>query len=387
MKVLPHAAALFALGLLTFQLVAGVLSGMSFVEGLPFMLVLVAAVSVGWLLAWKLPRNPLGWILIAVTGLFTIGESVYALTTTLPMPTGVSTWLFLVFGAPDVDGWSWLPPVWLLLSQVPLRFPTGRLPSPRWRGFHWFTVGALVVASSFLAITSVEVAPGIPNPIYVEGVESQPALVLLTFGCLAAAFVGSIASLFVRYSGAATVERTQIRWVLWAITVAVGVLVVSWILLALGLGPDAWSSGVLIGAYGLIPLAIGVAVMRFRLYDIDRIISRTASYALVSLVVLGVYFLVVTSVHWLLPELPAIGVALATLAAAALFLPVLRWVQRVVDRRFDRERYDAEKVVAAFGEHLRTDLDPHSTSTELLEAIEKTLQPASVGIWTAVRTR
>jgi hypothetical protein len=385
MKVLAHVVAVVVLGLLAIQVVGGIVNGSPIIQDIPFILFLVAALAVGWLLAWKQPRNPLGWILMAVTGLFTVGTGVYLATTILPLPPVVSTWLFVLFGAPGVEGWSWLPPVWLLLSQLPLRFPTGRLPSPRWRGFHWFSIGALAIASTFLAITIAEAAPGISNPIYVEGAESQPAFVLLTFGCLAVAFVGSIASLFVRYSGATSVERTQIRWVLWALAVAVGLLILSWILAALGAAFDY--SWLFAGGYGLIPIAIGVSVMRFRLYDIDRIISRTASYALVSLVVIGVYLLVVTSVHWLLPDLPAIGVALATLAAAALFLPVLRWVRRVVDRRFDRERYDAEKVVDAFGEHLRTDLDPHSTTGELVEAIEKTLQPASVGIWTAGGTR
>lgn len=111
------------------------------------------------------------------------------------------------------------------------------------------------------------------------------------------------------------------------------------------------------------------------------------AYAIVTLLTVCVYALVVVSITWLLPGLPSVGVALATLIAAALFLPVLRAVQRVVDRRFDRERYNAEKVVDAFGERLRSHLDPHSRGGDLTTAVEQTLQPASVGIWTVEKTR
>jgi hypothetical protein len=134
-------------------------------------------------------------------------------------------------------------------------------------------------------------------------------------------------------------------------------------------------------SYGLIPIAIAVAVLRYRLYEIDRIISRTAAYALVTLLVLGVYAVVVTSITWLLPGAPAVAVAVATLAAAALALPALRWIRRRVDHRFDRARYDAQRVVESFGERLRNGADPDSAATDLVSAAEQTLQPAAVGLW------
>lgn len=312
---------------------------------------------------------------------FILGE---ALQNVAPHATA---WLYW-YGYDREDTWAWVPSVGLLFTQIPLRFPDGKLPSRGWRWFSWYTVGALAICCAAFATVSVEVAPGVPNPVHIPGIESQDWLGVVVFGgLLAPSFIGSIASLFVRYRRANGLQRTQLRWVLWVLGLVVSVLILSWAvpedvrLLQEFVQQSAYLS------YVLVPLAILVAVLRYRLYEIDRIISRTVSYALVSLVVVGVYLLVVTSVHWLLPELPAIGVAIATLAAAGLFLPVLRWVRRIVDRRFDRERYNAEKVVDAFGDRLRNGADPHTTPQDLTRAVEQTLQPSKVGLWIPGGTR
>lgn len=349
-----------------------------------FILVLTVTLGVGWLLAARLPHNALGWLLMAVPALFAtwlpadlLGA---AMRDTAPE---VTQWLYW-YGLDRKDAWAWLPGIGLLFTQIPLRFPDGRLPSRGWRWFSWFTIGAIVAGSAVLSTLSAEVAPGIPNPVHLPGVGEQAWLVLLVFGgLLLPSFVGSIASLFVRYRRAGILQRAQLRWVLWAAALVAAALMASWMLPA---EFDAVKEAVKI-SYALIPIAILFAVLRYRLYEINAIISRTASYALVTLVVIGTYLLVVTSVHWLLPDLSAIGVALATLAAAALFLPALRWVQRWVDRRFDRERYDAEKVVDAFGQRLRTGADPHATPDDLIAAVGQTLQPSSVGLWTPRRAR
>jgi FlaA1/EpsC-like NDP-sugar epimerase len=141
-------------------------------------------------------------------------------------------------------------------------------------------------------------------------------------------------------------------------------------------------SSIVLISYGLIPVAIAIAVLRYRLYEIDRIISRTVSYALVTAIVVAVYALVVTSVAWLLPDATTLGVALATLSAAAFFLPVLRVTRRLLDRRFNRAQYDAERVVVAFGDRLRTGADPHTAASDLADAVERTLEPSVVGVWT-----
>jgi hypothetical protein len=293
-------------------------------------------------------------------------------------------WL-LWYGYDRPDTWAWLPPIGILLIQIPLRFPTGRPPSRGWRWFSVFTIVALVVCSLVLSTASVEVAPGIPNPVYiggiVEGEDELTVIALVVFGAIAVAMIGAVASLFVRARRAGPIERVQLRWMLWSVTVVVLALIVSWLLPG---EDDEWSAvQVLVTLlYGLIPISIAVAVLRYRLYEIDRIISRTATYALVTAVVVGVYALIVTSVAWLLPDAPTLGVALATLTAAALFLPVLRTARRLLDRRFNREQYDAERVVESFGQRLRTGADPHTAPVDLLGAVERTLEPEVLGLWT-----
>jgi hypothetical protein len=375
-----HAIAVLVLVTLVTTGISQVAAG----RGDAFLLVLAVTLGVGWVLAARLPRNPLGWLLMAIPVLFaaTVPATLLgaALADTAP---GVTGWLYW-YGFERDDSWVWLPPIGLLFTQIPLRFPDGTPPSRGWRWFSWFTVFAIVVGSAVFSAVPTEVAPGVPNPGYLPWVAEQSWLPVFVFaGLLAPSFVGSVVSLIVRYRLASVLQRAQIRWVLWATSVVAVGLILSWNL------PEGWDPvNQAVGlSYALIPIAIGVSVLRYRLYEIDRIISRTAAYALVSVVALGVYVLVVTSVHWLLPDLPAIGVALATLAAAALFLPLLRWVRRIVDRRFDRERYNAEKVVDAFGEHLRTSVNPSSTAGELVQAVEQTLQPASVGLWTAGGSR
>jgi hypothetical protein len=183
------------------------------------------------------------------------------------------------------------------------------------------------------------------DPAHLPLLSSTPGVPLIVFGALASALIGGIASLSVRYRRAGDVQRAQVRWVAWAI-----------------------------------------AALRYRLYDIDRIISRTAAYALVTVVTMSVYAIVVTSASALFPALPSVAVAVATLVAAAIFLPLLRWVRAVVDRRFDRARYDAQRIVDAFGERMRTGSDPGAAQGELAAAVDDALRPSSLGMWVVTAT-
>ncbi len=372
---IAHVSAAAVVALFVVAVTVGPWSGGATVGDIPILLLLGTTLAVGWLIAWKRPRNALGWLLIAVPALFIL-QPVTALAGEALRDTAppVAAWL-LWYGADREDTWMWVLPVGLLLTQIPLRFPDGRLPSRNWRWFSWLTIVVIAFAAGAISTTSRVVAPGIPNPTYVPGLADQPWLLLLVFGSLAAGFLGSVASLGVRYRRADATERAQLRWVFWAVAVAVGVLVLGWVV------PNDLVDDLVIFAYALIPIAIGFAVLRYRLYEIDRIISRTAAYAIVTLLVVAVYVVVVTSVTWLFPAAPAVAVALATLAAAALFLPALRGIRRVVDRRFDRAHYDAGKVVDAFGQRLRDGADPHTTATDLVEAVDRTLQPESIGLW------
>ena len=350
-------------------------AGWGFLGFLPIML------AAGWFLASKLPRNPLGWLIMAVPALFALQVPLDLLgRALLPDAPNLAAWL-LSYGHDrvDLDTWSWLLPVGLMLTQIPLRFPTGQLPTPRWRWFSRLSLVALVVSTASLSTMTAEVYPGVPNPVHLPGPAGQLPPQIVVVGVLFPAVVGvSLGSLIVRYRRGDAPTRAQVRWVLWSATVAWAAFAIDGLVPARFTVVHDW----ILLLFSLIPISILVAVFRYRLYAIDRIISRTAAYVIVTLLVFGLYAFVVTSVTSLLPNLPSIGVAVATLVSAALFLPVLRWVQRGVDRHFDRERYNAQKVVEAFGDHLRTDVAPSSTGDELIEAVRKALHPSAVGLWT-----
>ncbi|MEI3867280.1 hypothetical protein V6S02_09330 [Microbacterium sp. CCNWLW134] len=347
-------------------------------ESAPFLVLLAVFVGVGSLLAWKRPGNPIGWLLLVIPGLFALATPAMLLGEALldPAPS-VSAWLFW-YGYDREDTWIWLPPIGLLLTQIPLRFPDGALPSPRWRWFSWFTIITLVVVSAVLSTASAEVYPGVPNPVHSGALLGEPVAIVVCFGALAVAFVGSLASLAARYRSAGEMQRAQLRWMLWAVCLVVVILISSWVV------ADDWAgaNSLVLVSYGLIPVAIAIAVLRYRLYEIDRVISRTSAYVLVTASAVSIYALVVTSVAWLLPDATTLGVALATLIAAAAFLPLLRVVRRLLDRRFNRTQYNAERVVDAFGERLRTGADPHTAASDLADAVDRTLEPSVVGVWT-----
>jgi len=280
----------------------------------------------------------------------------------------VPVWLEML-----VEGSGFL--AWMAVPLLVLVYPNGRIDTMLGRATAW-----LLAAISAIALVSVVVDPsplsfsGRPSPL--GWAPAGPAALWIedAFLALAIAIVIALVDLVLRWRRAGGAERLQFRWLVYGTAVTIATL-----LLTL---PDlGWIGAVVILGINAIPISIGIAVTRHGLYEIGRVVSRTVTYAAVTLLAIGVYALVVTSVSLLLPVQSAIPVALATLTAAALFLPVLRWVQRRLDRRFDRERYDAEKVVDAFGQRLRTGADPASTVPELVETVERALQPASVGIW------
>jgi hypothetical protein len=380
--VLAHALGVLTVAGIALTVLDGARHGDSLAQGLPFVVLLLVTLVVGWILAVRLPRHPVGWILMAVPALFTTsGGPLSAIDLALGHPApAVTGWIAWYEGTDDDPAWSWLPPVWLLLVALPLRFPTGRLPSRRWRGFWWWAIADLVLTCFVFATSVPTIASGaVANPAWIPAMGAIAAWTPVVVALLAATFVVSIASLFVRYRGAAVRERAQLRWMTWSVALSVLGLLIG------ALAPDGleWTQTWVLLLYALIPVSVAVAVLRYRLYEIDRIISRTAAYALVTVTVVGTYALVVLLFSLLVPGLQdaPIGVAAATLAAAAVFLPALRWVRRLIDRVFNRSQYDAERVVLAFGERIRNGADPHTAGEDLVGAVGRTLQPASVGLW------
>jgi hypothetical protein len=275
--------------------------------------------------------------------------------------------------------------VWVSLAGfVLLLTPTGSLPSPRWRW--WARVAA---AGPVLELLSAAVDP---DPLYPEHPEVGNPLafsalrpVQIAVGIAGGAIIlvsllVAAVSLVLRYRRARGVERLQLRWLAFAGGLGAGLLLVLAVVAGL-----AGRDGVVLAALGamvaLLPLATGAAILRYRLYDLDRIISRTVAYGLLT-VLLGLgYAAVVLGLGRLVGRDSSLVVAAATLAVAALFQPLRRRVQAVVDRRFNRRRYDAARTIAAFSAHLRDEVDLDTLRGELLSTIEQTMQPTGASLW------
>jgi hypothetical protein len=340
----------------------------------------VSAATVGAVLASRRPHHPVGWLLLAQTvSLIAAGAAAQYLAWGLLAPGGAfpaSRHVALYYSAATGGGL-------ILLGFVLLLTPTGRLPSPRWR---WWARAMVAVPVVLLVV--VTLAPGPVDP-YQQVLGSPFDLhglggVLLAINRLALAFttvavVVCAGSLVIRFRFARGVERQQLRWV--AVAAALMVPVAMVVLAGLALDAtdvvtwaiSAWLAG--------LPLAIGAAVLRYRLYDLDRIISRTLAYGLLTVLLGGGYALVVLGLGQLLGQDSPLVVAAATLAVAAVFQPARRRIQRLVDRRFNRRRYDAARTVDAFAARLREQVDLDALSAELLAVVDQTMQPTMASLW------
>jgi uncharacterized membrane protein YidH (DUF202 family) len=348
-------------------------NGLDMVVGLTF---IVAFATVGALLAWKRPRNPIGWLLSGSGLAYALG-GFSLLLTHFPRTLTLGDWL----------GWVWLLGLGLCVFVV-LLFPAGSLPSRRWRPVAWAAGAGLagwVLANAF-APRIISADSPVPNPV---GVNGTPGRILTAMAGGSAALIGAaglaaVLSLVFRYRRAQAAERAQLRWLVYAAGLIVTAFLAE-ILAAKVIGQGAAANNlqnaVSGGAAALIPVAIGIAVLRYRLYDIDRIISRTVAYAIVTGLLVGVYAgLVLLATHALRVHTP-VAVAAATLAAAALFTPVRRRVQRRVDRRFNRARYDADQIAAAFAARLKDTVELSSVRDDLTGIVSRALEPAHVSVW------
>jgi hypothetical protein len=281
-------------------------------------------------------------------------------------------------------GWTYAPVVAILAIFLPLYFPTGRLLSPRWRPVLWSGIGFLVFAVAGNALMPgpqpplLGLAP-VPNPV-VYLPEARPLFELfigLAGLCSLVGFAGAIAALVVRFRRSRGIERQQLKW--FTYTAALTPLP----FLAHDLAPRI--SGLLRTLiFPLVPISIGVAILRYRLYEIDRLINRTLVYGLLS-VILGLGYAAGSLVFVLVAgtgaDPPSWLVAGATLAAAAIFRPARRRIQATVDRRFNRRKYNTAQTIAAFSTRLRDQIDLDTLSTELLAVVDQTMEPTRVSVW------
>jgi len=353
-------------------------SSQQIVDG-AFNAVLLVFAVVGALVAVRQPRNPVGWLLFAM-GVFKVAGFLaleYALHSLFWKPG-------LLQGGEEA-AWLWnlvYVPIFLALPIILLLFPDGHLPSPRWR---WL---AALMGVNGLVLT---IAAGVANweqrgKGLLTGQFEMPVLLGTSLIVAGLALVASGVSLVLRYSSAAGDRRAQLKWLAFSAELLTFWIVAEMIRQAAGLH-DALAT-MLVDALGVaallsFPVAVGVAVLRYRLYDIDRIISRTLAYSVVVLLLGLVYAGAVLTIQAVLPiadDSPLV-VAVSTLAVVALFRPVLARVREVIDRRFYRRNYDARLTLDAFGARLRSEVDIVDLEDDLLAVVRETVNPAHCSLW------
>ena len=326
---------------------------------------------VGALIASRLPHNPYGWLWCGLG----IAYGVLFVYQVLRHADRVPDWLPL-YG----ERWPFLV-VFVLLVPVFLLFPTGRPPSGRWRWMPYAAaaLGAGAAVASLFAIPRDDpVAAGPFAPPAPAGERWDLVVVAGVIGLFVLTLLAML-SVVPRYRRASAVERQQLKWFLLAALVNA----VAFVLAATGpLGDAGWTISNL--TFTLLPVAVGIAVLRYRLYEIDRIISRTVSYGLLTAGLLGLYVVAVTVLRGLLAPVTGssdLAVAASTLAVAAAFRPARRKVQAAVDRRFDRARYDAARTVDDYARRLRRSVDLDDVTAGLQETVSVAVGPERVSVW------
>ena len=367
-------------------------------SNLLFYVAFLAFPIVGALIASRLPHNPIGWICLAVGLLWMLGGlseqyTAYGIARPGSVPY-LATIVLLI-------QWMWIIPVGLLGTYVLLLFPDGRLPSRRWRPLAWLSgaVIALLGVDIVLAPGPLTDLEGVRNPFGLEGapwlVDAGIVLLLLFVTCILASAV----SLVSRYKRSGGEVREQIKWIALA-GAFVGLLAFLSILLGLLIVPEVMRGGggslpfwlwfliyVMNLSFAGVPVAIGFAILRYRLYDIDIIINRTLVYGSLTLMLALVYFGGVTMTQALFQtftsqeQLPQLVVVASTLVIAALFSPLRGRIQSFIDRRFYRRKYDAAKTLAAFNSRLREETDLDSLRNEVLAVVRDTMQPKHASLW------
>jgi hypothetical protein len=338
--------------------------------------VAVAFALLGAVVAAHRPENPIGWLLLAIglSGALGVVSNEYA-NYTLQVDPGalpggsVAAWL---------SGWTWWP-AYGLVPLVLLTFPDGHLPSRRWRWAAWLAAGGVGLMTLGIAATTLG------DPVRFALSDQEPGglagLVLaVSVGAAALSFLAGLVSLALRWRRAGGNGREQLKWVAFAAVLALVANIGFQVLQLPGLG----LAGVV-----LVPVGVAVAVLRYRLYDIDRIISRTVTYGLLTALLGLLYTAGVFGFGRLLNpggDSSQLAVAASTLAVAALFQPARRTVQATVDRRFNRARYDAARTLEAFRGRLREEIDLDTLSAELLVVINQTMQPTTVSLWLRLPT-
>jgi hypothetical protein len=359
---------------------------------------------VGALVASRRPENPIGWICLAV-GTFwmlynvTTVYGVYGLLArpgSVPFPAEVGS----------LGESLWAPALGLLGTYLILLFPDGRLPSRRWRPVAWLSGAVIVLASAGVALVPQPLPElgGIQNPFGLYGYPEVADALFNVLLLLPLCILASAVSLIVRFRRSGGEVREQIKWIAFAASFLGLVLLVEAVS-ALIVAPDNFGTGgsqpfwlkllqdAVTLSYAGIPVAVGFAVLKYRLYDIEVVINRTLVYGSLTAMLALVYFGGVATTQAIFraltgqEEQPQLAVVVSTLVIAALFNPLRRRIQSFIDRRFYRRKYDATKTLEAFSAKLRDETDLDALSDDLVGVVRETMQPAHVSLWLRPDTR
>jgi len=335
--------------------------------------------AVGWLLWRRLPHNPIGWCfagsaLASAVGGLGHGWAEMALAGHVRLGTLARLGAF-------TDTYVWVVAAALGACLPLLLLPDGRLPSPAWRPVPWALLTGCLVGLAGQAAVPGMLGTGafrdVVNPLGLPQLGALPALLANLAGlAVLLGLCAGAASVVARYRQSSGVHRQQLRWVATGGCCALLGVAIS---LPAPESPAGLVAGVI--AANAVPVSIGIAVLRYRLYDLGRVVSRTVSYVVVTGLLLTVYFALVAAASRVLPAESPLAVAASTLAAAALFQPLRRRVQSAVDHRFNRARYDADRTVEAFRARLREEVDLDAVRAEMLAVTQQALQPASAALW------
>jgi hypothetical protein len=352
------------------------------VQATVFAVVVAVCALVGGLVASRRPANVVGWYFLGSAAclagdMFTQEYATYGLVTVpgaLPL-AWVMAW---------VSAWLEVLGAMLLFAFVPLFFPNGRLVSPRWHWPAWFALCFSIITAVYAAFTPGEIRnSGLVNPLGIEALPSTGSLLDRVIFLIFLAIIGASAtSLLFRFRRSRGEERQQLKWLAYAAAAIPVWFLTNWWIEAIN--PVLFSvldALILMG----VPVAAGIAILKYRLYDIDVIINRTLVYSALTVTLALVYVGSVFGLQRVLAPLigPDSDVATiaSTLAIAALFNPLRRRIQAFIDRRFYRRKYDAAKTLEAFSMRLRNETDLDAISNDLLAVVEETLQPAHVSLW------
>jgi len=349
---------------------------------------------VGALISFRRPRNPVGWICLADGLLWTfIGMSdnygVYGVAKpgSVPLPVVVA----------GINNWLWVPAVGLLGTYLLLLFPDGRLPSRRWRPLAWLSGAVLVLASVGVMLSPgpLEHLGGVRNPFGLEGQHWMTSAGYVVLPLLPLCMLASALSLVLRFRRSRDEERQQIKWIAFSASVVVMVYLIA--MVASLLSPaETWFAGsspawlsllqtAALLSLTVIPIAVGFAVLRYRLYEIDLLINRALVYGSLTAALVALYFggIVVSQRVFVLltGQQSTLAVVASTLLIAALFTPLRRRIQSFIDRRFYRRKYDVRKTLEAFSAKLRDETDLEALNNDLVGVVRETMQPAHVSLW------